>query len=132
MTSRRDPDAKAVQIFVSSELHELWARQAKSCNSSMTGFVKSQMPGIGELKNTQLVRKDQQVGEMVDTLAMLRLELKRIGNNLNQGIMVLNSHALYEKELPTKLDLRKDYADLEKTINEVAREIRAIGESFTG
>jgi hypothetical protein len=69
---------------------------------------------------------------MVDTLAMLRLELKRIGNNLNQGIMVLNSHALYEKELPTKLDLRKDYADLEKTINEVAREIRAIGESFTG
>ncbi len=132
MTSRRDPDAIAIQFFVNNDLHEAWSRQAKSCNTTLTGFIRSQLPGIHEINSKPMVPKNQQLSESVDMLVALRAELKKIGNNVNQSAMVLNSHAKHNGQLPTQLDLRQEYEALEQTINQVAREIRAIGEALVG
>jgi hypothetical protein len=128
MASRRDPDSVAIQFFVDSELHEEWGRQARSCNTTLTGYIKQHLPGFND---TPMVRRNQQLAESVDNLAALRSELKRIGNNVNQTAMVLNSHEKHNGQLPTQLDLRREYEDLNQLINQMARDIRSIGEWLT-
>jgi Bacterial mobilisation protein (MobC) len=132
MTSRRDPNARAIQFFVDDKLHEAWSRQARSCNTTLTGFIRSHLPGVREIEAMPMVSKNQQISESVDMLAALRAELKGISNNVNQTAKVLNSHAKHNGQLPTQLDLREEYEILEKTINRVAREIRVIGEGLIG
>jgi uncharacterized protein YukE len=128
MASRRDPRSVPIQFFVDSELHEEWGRQARFCNTSLTGYIKQHLPG---LKDVPMVAKNQQLAESVDTLAALRTDLKKIANNVNQTAMVLNSHEKQSGQLPTQLDLRQEYEDLNRLINQVARDIRSIGESLT-
>lgn len=126
--ARRDPSEKPIQFFVSSDWYEALARQAILCNTSLAGYVRSHLPGKHEINSTPMVPKNQQITELMDMLAALRLELKRVGNNVNQTAKVLNSHTKHTGQLPTQLDLRDEYADLERKINQVAREIKAIGE----
>lgn len=129
MASRRDPNSVPVQIFLDSKLHEELARQARSCNTSLTGYIKQHLPGLNDVP---VVKKNQQLAESLDTLAALKLQLKQIGNNVNQTAMVLNSHQKQSGQLPTQLDLRQEYEDLNRLINQVSRDIRSIGESLTG
>jgi uncharacterized protein YukE len=128
---RSDPTAKPIQFYVSGDWYEALAMQAILCKTSLAGFVRSHLPAQSEINNRPLVPKNQQLSELIDGLAAIRLELKRIGNNVNQTAKVLNSHALHGGHLPTQLDLREEYAELEQQINRLNREIRAIGAQLT-
>jgi hypothetical protein len=130
--AKRDLKGKPIQFYVPDEVHEALGRAAISCNTSISGYVRSHLPGVSEINNALMVPKNLQLAESVTLLAALRQDLKSVGNNLNQSAMVLNSHFKYNGQLPTQLDLREDYVVLSKIIDRLSREIRSINQGLLG
>jgi hypothetical protein len=126
------PKGTQIKFFVPDEWHELLVRDAASHHTTLSGYLRSHLPGIPEVSSTSMVPKNFQLAESVAILTALRQELKAIGNNVNQSAMVLNSHAKFNGQLPTQLDLREEYDVLSKAIDRLSREIRSINQGLIG
>lgn len=128
-------DGVPVQFYVTEETHEVLLREAAASGTSISGYLRSKIPSTYEANEAHLRDADQgllaskaQVTEALMMFAGIRRDLKRIGNNLNQSVKVLNSHALYSNQLPTQLDVRDDLNRLDEAIRLLSREIWAIKE----
>jgi hypothetical protein len=127
---RRHLKGKPIQFFVSDELHEALGRAAASSNTTLSGYIRSHLPAIIEIDRKPMVPKNHQLAEAIALLAKARQDLKSIGNNINQSAKVLNSHAHYNSQLPTQLDVREDLTILAQAIDQLSRQMRSVGQDL--